>query len=228
MTPRTPPAGRSRRRFPALRRLRPSTAAAIALIVLFGGTSAADAANGGNFLLGRSNAETATATLANSKGTPLSLSAPSGKAPLSVNQQAMVKNLNAEFTGGFTAAELETTGGVQITPVNTITGLSHDGVVVADTGPLPDGLYYISATASLVIQQADSGGWCAVVKASDPGTILNFGSDDHTGHFVTAETAAALISGGDSLQEVCHIVGTGSNSYAADAGIFAIRIKANA
>src|SRR6478736_2218291 len=56
--------------------------------VLVGATllgGAAYAANGGSFLLGRSNTETATAALTNTAGSPLSLVAKAGYAPLRVN-----------------------------------------------------------------------------------------------------------------------------------------------
>jgi hypothetical protein len=71
----------------ALRSLHPSSVVAVTLALLFGGTTIADAANGGNFLLGKANTETATATLTNTKGTPLKLAAPSGHAPLAVTQK---------------------------------------------------------------------------------------------------------------------------------------------
>lgn len=58
----------------ALHSLSPS-AIAVTFALLFGGAGFADAANGGNFLLGKTNTETATATLSNTKGIPLSLSA---------------------------------------------------------------------------------------------------------------------------------------------------------
>lgn len=77
--------------------------------ILLGG--AAYAANGGSFLLGRANAETATATLTNSAGTPLSLVAKSGYAPLKVNTAVKVASLNADWLDGLdSTAFLRTTG----------------------------------------------------------------------------------------------------------------------
>ena len=64
---------RARRLRAALRSLRPSSVVAVTLALVFGGTTMADAANGGNFLLGKANIETATATLTNTQGTPLKL-----------------------------------------------------------------------------------------------------------------------------------------------------------
>jgi hypothetical protein len=66
-------------------RLRPSPATAIALVALVIAMSgSAYAATGGTFILGKANKETSTAHLANTKGTPLALSAPAGTAPLRV------------------------------------------------------------------------------------------------------------------------------------------------
>ena len=71
--------------------------------VLVGATllgGAAYAANGGSFLLGRSNTETATAALTNTAGSPLSLVAKAGYAPLRVNTNVKVPNLNADLLDG--------------------------------------------------------------------------------------------------------------------------------
>lgn len=59
----------------AVRSLSPA-AVAVTLALAVGGAGIADAATGGAFILGRSNKETSAATLANSRGTPLALSAP--------------------------------------------------------------------------------------------------------------------------------------------------------
>ena len=71
--------------------------------LLIGGAGFADAATGGTFILGKANKETSTASLADSKGTALALSAPAGRAPLAVNRNVVVKNLNAQYLGGLTA-----------------------------------------------------------------------------------------------------------------------------
>lgn len=68
----------------ALRRVSPA-AVAVTVSLLIGGAGFADAATGGTFILGKANKETSTASLSNSKGTPLALSAPGGKAPLDRN-----------------------------------------------------------------------------------------------------------------------------------------------
>jgi hypothetical protein len=79
---------------------------------MFGGV--AYAANGGAFLLGRSNSETATATLANGAGTPLSLVARSGYAPLKVNSAVKVANLNADRLDGIDSTQFLRSTGVAV------------------------------------------------------------------------------------------------------------------
>lgn len=82
---------------------------AVVGISMLGG--AAYAANGGSFLLGKANVETATATLTNTAGTPLALAARAGYAPLKVNSAVKVANLNSDRLDGFDSTSfLRTTG----------------------------------------------------------------------------------------------------------------------
>ena len=67
---------------------------AVTAIALGGGT--AYAATGGTFILGRANSATTTTTLTNSAGTPLSLAAKTGMAPLRVNSGIKVPSLNVD------------------------------------------------------------------------------------------------------------------------------------
>jgi hypothetical protein len=99
------------RKTPTARR-RPSPATAISLVALVLAMSGtAYAATGGTFILGKANKETSTASLSNSKGTPLALSAPAGKAPLTVSNSVLVPKLNAtELDGDTAAAFLPATG----------------------------------------------------------------------------------------------------------------------
>jgi hypothetical protein len=75
-----------------------------ALVVI--GTGSAVAATGHSLILGAKNTATKTTTLSDSKGTPLALSAPNGKAPLSVNSSTEVKKLNAALLDGLSASGL--------------------------------------------------------------------------------------------------------------------------
>jgi hypothetical protein len=87
--------------------MRTATAGAIAVLsVLVAGVGIATASNGGSLVLGGHNAATRTTTLSDNKGTPLALVAKKGKAPLSVNSDGLVKNLNAGELGGLTAGSL--------------------------------------------------------------------------------------------------------------------------
>ncbi|HET9647915.1 MAG TPA: hypothetical protein VFP34_06750, partial [Microlunatus sp.] len=71
----------------------------------------ASASNGGSWILGRSNTESATTTVTNSGGTPLTLNSKSGTAPLAVNSGTKVTNLNADKLDGVSSESfLRTTG----------------------------------------------------------------------------------------------------------------------
>lgn len=71
---------------------------AAAMLVL--GTGSAVAATGGHFLVGRTNTASNTTTIKDTKGTPLSLTAKSGSAPLRVNTSTKVAQLNADLLDG--------------------------------------------------------------------------------------------------------------------------------
>jgi len=218
-----PPAVPQRRR-PAhgIRSLSPS-AIVVAVSLLVGGAGFADAATGGNFILGKANKESATASLSDSKGTPLALSAPAGKAPLTVNRTVMVKNLNAQFVGGLTATGLATGGEGFTTPETDTPIAGGGGTVVATTGTLPAGTYYVTATAFLAIAQNGNYGECWIAKGSAPSIEYNVGGALLTGLFQAAETAAVTVTAGDTLQERC-VTNSSSGSFASDAGILAIRV----
>lgn len=90
---------------------RPSVfiAGAVTALTLGGGT--AYAANGGSFLLGRSNTATTATTLTNTVGTPLSLKAKTGYPPLAVSSSKTVTSLSADLLDGLTSASfLRSTG----------------------------------------------------------------------------------------------------------------------
>ena len=213
----------SRHRLGAVRSLSPAAVIALTLALVIGGAGLADAATGGSFILGRANSESSTASLSNSKGTPLSLSAPSGKAPLAVNRNVLVKNLNAQYVGGLSATSLQATGGDGFTRPNTRTSLPRlHVVVVATTGPLPAGTYYVTATALLYVDPPDSGGFCYITKASSPNSGLSYGGGTQASWVNAAETVAVAVAARDALQERCYA--SGVNNYADNVGITAIRV----
>jgi len=87
-----------------------STIAAAGIIVA--GSGVGYATNGNAFLLGRSNTETSKATLTNTLGTPLSLKAPAGSAPLQVSNGVKVARLNADTVDGLDSSQLQRKGSV--------------------------------------------------------------------------------------------------------------------
>jgi hypothetical protein len=207
-----------------VRSLSPATVIAVTLALVVGGAGFADAATGGTFILGKANSERSTASLSDSKGTPLSLSAPAGVAPLAVSGNAMVANLNANYLGGLSAADLQPTGGDGFTLPGTSTPISTSPTQVASTGVLPSGTYYVTATAFLALDGAPIG-YCYIAKSSNPGTsgALSYGGGT-TGLTQAAETVAASVAAGDTLQEWCYTEASAPNPTAYDAGITAIRI----
>ena len=202
------------------------TAALLLGATLLGGTGIAGAAAGRAFILGRSNAETATAKLSDSRGTPLSLSAPRNKAPLAVNRSVMVKNLNAQNVGGLSASSVKFTGGDGIAAPNADIALEHNtNVQVAGTGPLPAGTYYVTATALIDLTVGDFEGQCSIFK--NHGFAGGVGGGDGTSFVQAAESAAIQLTSGSTLQEYCDVEGTGDGSEAIDGSIIAIRILAS-
>ncbi len=95
------------------------------------------ASNGGAWLLGRSNTETAATTVTNSAGTPLSLRAKAGTAPLAVNSNKVVANLNADMVDGVHVSSLARTTGKTGTVV-------HDGTWDGWGAKCPAGTVFVS------------------------------------------------------------------------------------
>jgi hypothetical protein len=99
---------------------------AVFALTIAGGS--AYAATGGTFLLGRANSASTTTSLSNSAGTPLSLSARSGYAPLKVNSGTKVGNLNSDKLDGLDSTQLQRT--VQSCPAGTaIQAVASSGAV---------------------------------------------------------------------------------------------------
>jgi hypothetical protein len=85
-----------------------TTAAVLAVGALVVPTYA-NAANGGAWLLGKSNYESVKTTVTNNYGTALSLNSKSGYAPFTVNRTTKVTNLNADLLDGVTASSFART-----------------------------------------------------------------------------------------------------------------------
>jgi hypothetical protein len=215
-------AGRARG---AVRSLRPGTAAVLALFLLLGGLGVADAATGGSFILGRTNHESSTASLVTSHGTPLSLSAPKGKAPLAVNRSTEVKNLNAEYVGGLTGSALRSSGGDGFAaPGSNVSLPPLAQVEVANTGALAAGTYYVTASAEIDLATGDPFGGCVVTLNHNLNNNLQAGDESGGPRITVAETLAVAVPSKGSLQEYCGISGSNSGSVVDNAGLTAIRI----
>lgn len=215
----------------AIRSLHPAASVAVAAVVFLGGAAIggpaiAGAAAGRAFIVGRSNSETVTARLSDSRGTPLSVSASRNKAPLAVNRRVMVKNLNTQFVGGLSASSVKFTGGDGIAAPNADVALNHStNVPVAGTGPLPGGIYYVTATALIDLTVGDFAGQCSIFRNGAFAGVA--GGGDGSNFVQAAETLTIQLKRADTLQEDCSVSGTGDGSEAIDGSILAIRILAS-
>ena len=163
----------------------------LALAVLFGvigwasrsgAASAARTATGGTFILGKANSESGTASLNSSRGTPLALNAPANTAPLAVSRQTMVKNLNAQFVGGLSAASLKPAGGDGYKlPDSDISLPALATAEVASTGKLTAGIYYVTATTEAKLAAGDSGMLCVITIGNDTNHPVAEGGGDRRG-----------------------------------------------
>jgi hypothetical protein len=195
-------------------------AVAVTVALVIGAAGFADAATGANFLLGRNNTDNATSILRDSTGIPLALSAPAGKSPLSVTNSTQVNRLNAQYVGGDSASQLQSTGGVGITAAAADVPLTDAYEPVASTGSLPAGTYYVSATA-LLYTNGDEPAYCEIGTAR----VTNYGGGANADYAQAAETLVATVPPGTVLAESC--VGDGTGQYVYNAAIMAIRINSN-
>jgi hypothetical protein len=203
---------------------RPATVIALVVAATLGGTGIAGAATGGSFILGRGDRESSTASLSSSRGSPLSLSAPKRKAPLAVNRNVEVKNLNAAEVGGLTSSSLKLTGGTGFAPPNADIAITHDVFTqVVSTGPLPAGAYYVQASALIDLTPGDTTGTCIVQKVGGP-ALFGGGGGDGSNFVQAATTVVMRLTTRGAVNESCITDGTGSGSEVIDAGIIAIRI----
>jgi len=154
--------------------------ALIALAVAMSGT--AYAATGGTFVLGKANTADRVSTLTNSAGSALTLksggtaptltlSGPSGSAPLSVKSTTKVTHLNADLVDGSNAADLSST-------------LAGSGIA---GGPLPGVLpqtFHLTGQLSLVMLEgsgyrstADGPGFIQITIFACAGVVSLCGRD---------------------------------------------------
>ena len=180
----------------------------------------ADAATGGNFLLGTANTETSTAVLTNTAGIPLSLHAARGRQPFSVNNSVQVHRLNAQYVGGKSAGQLQSQGGVGMTspPVKIKLPVGATTNVVS-TGALPAGTYYVTATALLYAGGTNTV-YCRILSAP---TV--WGGGGGAGYIQAAETAVVTVPANTVLTEACYSYAAGQ--FVNSSAITAIRIDSS-
>jgi hypothetical protein len=95
---------------------KPTHGVVVAYLALFiAMTGTATAATGGSFTLGKSNSANKASSLANTSGTPLSLQAKTGFAPLRVNSSTKVLKLNADKLDGFDSTSFVRTNNPALT-----------------------------------------------------------------------------------------------------------------
>ena len=203
----------------ALRSVGPATVA-VTVALIIGAAGFADAATGGTFLLGRANTDNATSVLKDTTGIPLSLDAPAGKSPLSVSSSSQVNRLNAQYVGGRSVSQLQSTGGYGITAAKADIPLTARYTVVAATGELPAGTYYVSATAQLYTGGTDPA-YCSIT----PGPLDDGGGGNANFYSQAAETTIVTVAAKTAVKEQC--LGDGSGQYVYNAAITAIRITAS-
>jgi hypothetical protein len=203
-------------------------AGAIGMLCLAaGGLGVATAANGGSLVLGQHNTATSTTTLETSDGTPLSLVGKKSKAPLKVSSSTQVKHLNASLLGGQSARQLAVGGSAAQSATNDASPdlpLSTDSTaatLVARTGHLAHGTYYVIASAELHATGVD-GGFCFVARDSDGSDALEYGGANAGGYLQAAETVVAKVKASHTLGEYCYGMSSGVTEY--NAGILTIRV----
>jgi hypothetical protein len=163
-------------------------------IVLVAGAGIADASNGDPLLVGKSNKASGTTKL-KSTSIPLALAGPKSKPPLAVNSKKMVPHLNAQYLGGKTATDIQTTtvqlighftsfGGFLKCPAGTHPA---GGGVLPDPGTADD-TPFVAVSFPHVASNNSLNGWEGVAGDAD-GTYTG-------GGFVYADCATGPINTG--------------------------------
>jgi hypothetical protein len=190
-----------------------------------GGLGVAVASSGGVFILGEHNATTSVTTLSNSKGSALSLKSKHGTAPFTVNSGKVVKHLNSAKVGGSSASQLKTSGSGAATNYSLSVGatLKFQPTAVAATGKLRAGTYYVTATATLMVQPNESG--LCTLLTTKPTTSDTQAFQSAMQNFGTAtDTRPMTVRAGQKITEYCWVVGGSIVGNLNAAGITAIRV----
>jgi hypothetical protein len=203
------------------------------LCVIVSGIGIAAASNGGSLVIGHANSATSTTTLSNSHGTPLSLKAKHGKPPLTVNSNALIKNLNAAQVGGLTPKQLEARGSSAQLKVNLFvksplvielppeTGVSPKirlhPLVIVSTAKLAAGTYQVTGTSSGEEAACWLGTAADTVGPHQIGLIGDSGGS-------TTMTATYKVKKGQRVREYCAGVDASGEQVIVSAGITAISV----
>ena len=181
----------------------------------------------GSLILGHSNTATATTTLRDSHGTPLSLVGKASAPPLKVSSAKQVNHLNASLLGGESAAQLATHGsGAQLPSALTYDGETlstayYASTKIAATSELSPGTYFVSASAE-VWESSTAGDNCFVGKTVNYAGSLQASETQSTGVSELGETLVVTLSSRATLGEYCFTDGTEGSAY--DGGIYAISV----
>lgn len=199
---------------------------AIGLLSLtIAGAGIAAAANGGSLILGHSNAATATTTLRDSHGTPLSLVGKASAPPLKVSSAKQVNHLNASLLGGESAAQLATHGSGAQLPFTyggeILTTAYSASTKIAATSELSPGTYFVSGSA-LVYESSTAGDFCFVGETANYTGALQASGTQSTGFSSLGETLVVTLSSPATLGEYCYTSGT--DALAHQGGIYAIAV----
>jgi hypothetical protein len=199
-----------------------------ALSVVVAGLGVATAANGGSLVLGQGNTATATTTLTDTSGTPLSLVGKSSKPPLKVSSSTQVAHLNASLLGGKPASALATSGsGVQTKWVNlsrifqAISSSDTAATKVASTATLQPGDYYLSLAVNAFNNGSASDVMgCFIGPNDNLDNALQFASDSSAPVQSVDVLAVTKIATASKLGAYCFAPDTSLNTVT----MFAIKI----
>jgi hypothetical protein len=199
------------------------------LSVVIGGIGVATAANGGSLVLGHSNTATSTTTLSNSKGTPLSLKARHGKAPLKVNSSTKVRHLNADKLDGSSAAGLATSGsGVSTNYPDGNRGIVPEKLTrITRTHALAKGTYFVSSSVSVTMTNATDTLSCVLTTAAPTNRDGDEAAFTTGQAVIVSQTQVIAVKAGQKITQSCIVeseTALTDNAEVSQAGLTAIRI----
>jgi hypothetical protein len=141
----------------------------LALFMSLSGTAVAS--SGSPLILGQSNQSGTTTIVTSASGSPLSLNAPTGKAPLLVNSTAKVSKLNADLVDGLDSTKLQRRVVGSCPDNRAITSISSTGAVTCQSNdPAPSPTFGSSkgwTISTLQLSEDSLGAWDAVGRVTN-------------------------------------------------------------